>query len=101
MSKVLKCLKCWSLQGVWSKVIVDAHTVWLKEKNMDREELMTLIRKGPVRILMNDGESYDVPNVEFTVVSDISASALYVGADGKMRMTHLPLVTMSGVEEIL
>ena len=67
---------------------------------MDREELMTLIRKGPVRILMNDGESYDVPNVEFAVVSDIAASVLYLGADGKMRTMHLPLVTMSGVEEI-
>ncbi len=34
--------------------------------------MMTLIRKGPVRILINDGESYDVPGVEFAVVSDIA-----------------------------
>ncbi len=67
---------------------------------MDREELMTLIRKGPVRILMNDGESYEVPSVEFATVSDIAASVLYLAEDGKMRMMHLPLVTMSGVEPI-
>ncbi len=67
---------------------------------MDREELMALIREGPVRILMNDGESYTVPGAEFAIVSDIAASVLYRAKDGKMRTMYLPLVTMSGVQPI-
>jgi len=67
---------------------------------MDREELMALIRKGPVRILMNDGESYEVAGSEFAVVSDIAASVLYRAVDGKLRTMYLPLVTMSGVQPL-
>ncbi len=43
---------------------------------MHREELVELIRKGPVRILMNDGNSCEVPNIECAMVSDISAHVL-------------------------
>ncbi|NOZ39481.1 MAG: hypothetical protein GXP24_04560 [Planctomycetes bacterium] len=49
---------------------------------------------------MNDGESYEVPSIEFVVVSDIAAYTLYRADDGKMRTMILPLVTMSGVEPL-
>lgn len=67
---------------------------------MDREELMALIRRGPIRVTMNTGETYDIPNMEFATVSDISASVLYRAPDKKWRMHHLPLVTIAGVEEL-
>ena len=68
---------------------------------MDREELTQLVRSGPIRIRINDGRFYDVPSSEMIVVSDISASVLYRSEhDGKLRTVHLPMVTMSGVDEI-
>lgn len=68
---------------------------------MDREELLALIRRGPIRITMNDGKSYVIPSSEFATVSDISASILYKSeSDGKWRHFHLPLVTMASVEEL-
>jgi hypothetical protein len=67
---------------------------------MDREELTNLARQGPIRIRMKDGCSYDVPNIEQILISDISASVLYRHADGKLRHVHLPLVAMSGVEPL-
>lgn len=68
---------------------------------MDRDELNQLIAKGPVRILMNDGNVYTVESSEFITVSDIAAAVLYRSEkDGKYRHMHLPLVTMSGVEPL-
>ena len=67
---------------------------------MDREELNAIIAEGPVRIHMNDGQSYLVPGPEFALVSDITATILYRAKDGKYRHMHLPLVTMSGVEPL-
>ncbi len=65
---------------------------------MDREELMDLIRKGPVVIRMNDGAEYTVDGVEQALVTDISAHVLHRSeSDGKFRAAILPLVTMSGV----
>ncbi len=67
---------------------------------MDREELTALIKKGPIRIRMNDGRAYEVSGPEFATVSDIAAAVLYRGEDGKFRHMQLPLVTMSGVEPL-
>jgi hypothetical protein len=67
---------------------------------MDRQELTALIKEGPVRIRMNDGQFYDIAGPEFATVSDIAAAVLYRGEDGKLRHMHLPLVTMSGVEPL-
>jgi hypothetical protein len=68
---------------------------------MDRKELNALIAEGPIRIRMNDGRSYDVENHDFICVSDISASVLCRGEDGKLRHVHLPLVTMTAVEPLV
>lgn len=65
---------------------------------MDREELQALIRKGPVKITMNDGQVFEIPTSDFCIVSDISAALLRKCEDGKWRTIHLPLVTMTSVE---
>lgn len=68
---------------------------------MDREELMELVRRGPIRITMNDGQSYDVPSVEHCLVSNISISVLVRSReDNQWRQMHLPLVTIASVEEL-
>lgn len=67
---------------------------------MDREELTDIIRKGPVRITMNDGSSYVVNGPEMAVVSDIAASILHKCEDGKWRNVYLPLVTMASIEPL-
>jgi hypothetical protein len=67
---------------------------------MDREELTSLIAEGPVRITMNNGRVFDIPNREFAVVSDIAAHVLYRAEDGKLKAAMLPLVTMNVVEPI-
>lgn len=62
---------------------------------------MELVRRGPIRLTMNDGSVYDVPGVEHCLVSQISISVLVKStSDGKWRQHHLPLVTIAGVEEL-
>jgi len=68
---------------------------------MDREELLALMKAGPIRILMNDGREYSVEHPSEAIVSDISAYVLYRSqTDGKLKAMVLPLVTMAGVEPI-
>jgi len=67
---------------------------------MDREELMKVIRQGPVRITMNNNQTFDVPDQEFAIVDDVAAHVLYRAPDGKMRTVILPLVTMAVVEQL-
>jgi hypothetical protein len=47
---------------------------------------------------MNNGRTFDIPNREFAIVSDIAAHVLYRAEDGKLKAAVLPLVTMSVVE---
>ena len=67
---------------------------------MDREGLTALIKEGPVRIRMNNGDIYDVPGIEFAAVGDITAAVLVRGDDNKLRPLHLALVAMCSVEPI-
>ena len=71
---------------------------------MDREEIMELIRKGPIRVTMNDGSTYDVAGVEYCLVTPISMSVMVKNTDASVdkewRTHHLPLVTIAGVEEL-
>ena len=68
---------------------------------MDREELTELIRQGPVRIKMNNGDSFDVESSEFASVSDIAAAVLVRDEeDGKLRHKHLSLVCIGSVEPL-
>jgi len=67
---------------------------------VEREELTQLIKNGPVRILLNDSNSYEVPSSEFALVSDFAGHTLDRAPIEKMRTMILPLVTMSGVEPL-
>ncbi len=67
---------------------------------MDREELLALMKAGPIRVRMNDGEVYSIAAPAEAIVSDIAAHVLYRTDDGKLRAMVLPLVTMAGVEPI-
>lgn len=64
---------------------------------MDRHELTELIRQGPVRVRMNNGDTYEIPSSEFAAVSDISAAVL-VRNNGKLTFRHLALVCICSVE---
>ena len=68
---------------------------------MDRKTLLEAIRRGPVRVGMNDGSSYMIPSIEFCLVSDIAANVLLKDAeDGKLRAKVLALVCMVSIEEL-
>ncbi|MBP85330.1 MAG: hypothetical protein CMJ64_01220 [Planctomycetaceae bacterium] len=67
---------------------------------MDREELMRLIAQGPIRVRMNNGETFEVPNAEIATVSDISAAVLVRDEDGRLRHRHLALVCICTVEDL-
>jgi len=67
---------------------------------MDREALVEAIKRGPVRVTMNDGSKYDIPSLEFCAVGNIAAYVLLKGDDGKLRPRHLALVCMVQIEEM-
>lgn len=65
---------------------------------MDRDELIHLIRQGPVRVRMNNGDVYDIPNAEFAIVGDLHAGVLVRDEDGVARARILSLVCMCSAE---
>ncbi len=67
---------------------------------MDREEITHLISQGPIRVKMNKGGIYEIPNAEMATVSDISAAVLVRDEDGLLRHRHLALVCICSVEEL-
>ena len=67
---------------------------------MDRVELTRLIAQGPVRIRMNNADTFDIPNAEMATVSDISAAMLVRSEDGRLRHQHLALVCICSVDEL-
>ncbi len=68
---------------------------------MDREELLQLLRLGPIRLTMNSGDTVDIPNRETAVISSMSANVLVKSADdGKWRTHIYPLVTISKAESL-
>jgi hypothetical protein len=67
---------------------------------MERDELMKLMKTGPLKIRMNDGETYEIAAQSEAVVSDIAAYVLYRRADGRLKTMVLPLLNISGVEEL-
>lgn len=81
-------------------LVVSVDTLTESEKLMDRESLLSILRKGPVTIRMNDGSEFAVPSIEHALVDDIAAAVLYQADDGKWRTVHLPLVTMAAVHPL-
>ncbi len=65
---------------------------------MHRHELNELIKQGPVRIRMNNGDVWDVPSPEFGIVGDIHAHILHRDADNVLRGRILSLVAMCSAE---
>jgi hypothetical protein len=66
---------------------------------MDRQELTDWIRQGPVRVRMNNEDTFDIPSSEFATVSDISAAVL-VRDNWRLIHRDLALVCMCSVEEL-
>ena len=69
---------------------------------MDRDELVTMLRNGPVRVTMNDGSQYVIPPIgENSMVSSLSVHVLYQDEkDSKWRFHVLSLLTMVRAEEM-
>jgi len=67
---------------------------------MDWEELNDMIRRSPIRITMNNGDTVDILNREMVLVGSTAASVLVKDDDGKYRHHLHPLVTMSKVEQL-
>ncbi len=68
---------------------------------MDRSTLIEALRRGPVRITMNDGSIFNVPSIELCAVTDIAAYLVTLADDGKWRGRYLSLVCMVSVEELV
>jgi len=67
---------------------------------MDRETLVDAMADGPVRVVMNDGRSFDIPSSGFAIVDTTAAHILTKDGDGKLRARILSLVCMTSVERI-
>ncbi len=68
---------------------------------MERKELLSLMEAGPIRIVMNDGRSFDVAHPREALVTDISAYVLYRDPDdGRLKAVVLPLVIMAAVHPV-
>lgn len=71
-----------------------------KATQMEREDPLGWIKRGPVRVTMNDGSQFVIPSLEWCLVTPISAHVLYRADDGKLRTHYLSLVAMTRVEEL-
>ncbi len=65
---------------------------------MEADELRAWLAKSPIRIRMNNGDTYDVPSSEFALVSDNSVAVL-ARDNGRMLNKLLALVNISEVSE--
>lgn len=59
---------------------------------------MDLIRNGPVRLRMNNGDEYIIPNSEFAIVDDMNAYILVKKDDGRLKSRLLSLVCICSAE---
>ncbi len=65
---------------------------------MEPDELRAWLSRGPIRIRMNNGDTYDVPGAEFALVSDYSVAVLSRD-NGRMLNRLLALMNISEVSE--
>jgi hypothetical protein len=68
------------------------------EFEMEPDELKAWLRRGPVRIRMNNGDTYEVPGPEFALISDYSVAVL-TRDNGRMLNRLLALINISEVSE--
>lgn len=67
---------------------------------MDRDTLLRAIDEGPVRVFMNDGKSYEIPDHKSCMIDQTICYVLQRGDDGRYRAIWLSLVCMVRVERI-
>lgn len=65
---------------------------------MDRQTILDKVRRGPVRVFMNDGTWHDIPSIEYCLVDQIAARVLYRDDAGTWRTKALSLDCMSRLE---
>jgi hypothetical protein len=65
---------------------------------MEPDEVRAWLRRGPVQIRMNNGDTYEVAGPEFALVSDYSVAVL-TRDNGRMLNRLLALMNISEVRE--
>jgi hypothetical protein len=50
---------------------------------MDRQKMIDWIKRGPVRVTMNDGSTHVIPSLEWYLMTPVSVHVLYRAEDGK------------------
>ena len=68
---------------------------------MDKATLDFAINEGPLRITMNNGETFEILDPKTVLVDATTAYVLRRAEDGKMRAVWLSLVCMCKVERLL
>jgi hypothetical protein len=66
---------------------------------MEPDEVRGWIKRSPVRIRMNNGDTYEVPSPEFALVGDYSVAVL-TRDNGRMLNKLLALVNISGIVQL-
>jgi hypothetical protein len=66
---------------------------------MEPTEVRDWLRRCPIRIRMNTGDTYDVPSPEFALVSDYSVAVL-TRENGRMLNRLLALVNISEIVDL-
>ena len=66
---------------------------------MEPDEVRAWLRRTPIRIHMNNGDTYDLPSQEFAIVGDYSMSVL-VRDKGHLLNKILALVNISEITEV-
>jgi hypothetical protein len=66
---------------------------------MEPDEVRGRLRRCPIRVRMNNGDTYDVPSPEFALVGDYSVAVL-TRKDGRLLNLLLALVNISEISEI-
>jgi hypothetical protein len=67
--------------------------------SMEPTEVRDWLRRCPIRIRMNTGDTYDVPSPEFALVSDYSVAVL-TRENGRMLNRLLALVNISEIVDL-
>jgi hypothetical protein len=66
---------------------------------MEPDEVRTWLRRTPIRIRMNNGDTYEVPSPEFAIVGDFSMSVL-TRDNGRLLNKILALINISEITEL-
>jgi len=65
---------------------------------MEPDEVRKWLGRCPIRIRMNNGDTYEIPSPEFALVGDYSVAVL-TRKDGHMLNLLLALVNISEISE--